>query len=271
MADAQSSKGQRRREGIMNALKRQGRITIQEVVERFGVSEATARRDLELMEKAEPVIRTIGGAMYDGMNAVRELPFAEKEGLFFLEKERIAAAAASLITEGDVVGLSGGTTNYLLAKLLKTRRGITVVTNTVNVAMELAGSEINVVVTGGMMRHNSFELCGPLGEGLVAQLNIGKMFLGVDGVSSTGGITTYSEQEAHIARAMIRRSQATYAMFDHTKVGRTSLFSIASLAELQGFITDRELPQQLAAYARTHGIQTVVAGGQDSEMRPKQG
>lgn len=242
----------------MNVLKRQGRISIQEMVERFGISEATARRDLELMEKTEPVIRTIGGAMYDGMNAVRELPFAEKEGLSYLEKERIAAAAAALIEEGDVVGLSGGTTNYLLAKMLKTRRGITVVTNAVNVAMELTGSEIGVVVTGGMMRHNSFELCGPLGEGMISQLNIGKMFLGVDGVSSTGGITTYSEQEAHIAKAMIRRSQATYAMFDHTKVGRTSLFSIAGLSELQGFITDEPLPHHLEAAASAHGIRVHV-------------
>ena len=104
-------------------------------------------------------------------------------------------------------GLSGGTTNYLMAKLLKPARGITVVTNAVNMAMELAGSDIQVVVTGGMMRHNSFELCGPLGEGMVGQLNIGKMFIGVDGVSSTGGITTYSEQEAQIAKAMIRRSK----------------------------------------------------------------
>ena len=86
MADVQSSKGHRRREQVMNLLKRQGRITIQEVVERFGVSEATARRDLELMEKSEPVIRTIGGAMYDGMNTVRELPFAEKEGLSFFRR-----------------------------------------------------------------------------------------------------------------------------------------------------------------------------------------
>jgi len=255
---ADGSKGQRRRDQIMNVLKRQGRITIQEVVDRFQVSEATARRDLELMEKSEPVIRTIGGAMYDGLNAVRELAFAEKEGLSFLEKERIAAAASELINEGDVVGLSGGTTNYYLAKLLKTRRGITVVTNAVNVAMELAGSDIQVVVTGGLMRHNSFELCGPLGEGTLGHLNLGKMFLGVDGISSTGGITTYSEQEAHMAKAMMRRSQATYAMFDHTKIGRNSLFSIAPLSGLQGFITDMPLPPQLSSVASGHGIRVYV-------------
>ncbi|MFD1957619.1 DeoR/GlpR family DNA-binding transcription regulator [Paenibacillus thailandensis] len=254
-----ASKGQRRREGILQLLKQQGRITIQEIVEKFGCSEATARRDLEQMEAAYPLIRTIGGAMYDGLNAVRELPFSEKEGLSYLEKERIAAVAATLIEEGDIVGLSGGTTNYLIAKMLKTRSGITVVTNAVNIAMELAGSGVQVVVTGGIMRHNSFELCGPLGEGMVAHLNIGKMFIGVDGVSEANGITTYSEQEAQIAKALIQRSQYTYAVFDETKVGKSSLFSIADLSEIQAFITDKPLPEALSAAAAENGIQVYVA------------
>ncbi|MFF2480594.1 DeoR/GlpR family DNA-binding transcription regulator [Paenibacillus sp. NPDC058071] len=261
MADASvsASKGQRRREAILQVLKQQGRITIQEMVERFDCSEATARRDLEQMEALYPIIRTIGGAMYDGMNTVRDIGFAEREGLSYLEKERIAAKAAALINEGDVIGLSGGTTNYLLAKLLKHRSGITVVTNAVNIALELAGSEVQVVVTGGIMRHNSFELCGPLGEGMVSHLNIGKMFIGVDGISAAGGITTYSEQEAQIAKAMIKRSHVTYAVFDQTKVGKTSLFSIASLEELQAFITDVAVPAELEEAANKQGIQIHVA------------
>lgn len=258
-----ASKGQRRREAILQLLKQQGRITIQEMVERFDCSEATARRDLEQMEALYPIIRTIGGAMYDGMNAVRDMGFAEREGLSYLEKERIAAKAASLIEEGDVIGLSGGTTNYLIAKLLKFRSGITVVTNAVNIAMELAGSAIQVVVTGGIMRHNSFELCGPLGEGMVAHLNIGKMFIGVDGISPTGGITTYSEQEAQIAKALIKRSNTTYAVFDQTKVGKSSLFSIISIEELQALITDVPLTGELKAAAVKHDIQVYVAETRD--------
>jgi DeoR family transcriptional regulator of aga operon len=258
-SNVSGSKGQRRREAILQLLKQQGRITIQELVERFDCSEATARRDLEQMEAAYPIIRTIGGAMYDGMNTVRDVAFAEREGLSYLEKERIAAKAASLIEEGDVIGLSGGTTNYLLAKLLKLRSGITVVTNAVNIAMELAGSSVQVVVTGGIMRHNSFELCGPLGEGMVAHLNIGKMFIGVDGLSAAGGITTYSEQEAQIAKALIKRSHKTFAVFDQTKVGKTSLFSIAALSELQAFITDLPLTGDLAEMAEQHHIVVHVA------------
>ncbi|GGG20807.1 DeoR/GlpR family DNA-binding transcription regulator [Paenibacillus abyssi] len=260
MSDINLSKGQRRREQLMMLLKQQGRITIQEIVDRFGCSEATARRDLEAMERTEPIIRTIGGAMYGGgMSAVRDVTFAEKTGISYLEKERIALKAASLIEEGDVIGLSGGTTNYLLAKLIRDRKGITVVTNAVNIAMELAGSDIQVLVTGGIMRHNSFELCGPLAEGMVGNLHIGKMFIGVDGVSADSGITTYSEQEAQIAKALISRSRASYAVFDHTKVGKTSLFSIAALEQLQAFITDEPLPDELKLAAEVYHIEVHIA------------
>ncbi|MHA6485197.1 DeoR/GlpR family DNA-binding transcription regulator [Paenibacillus sp. strain BS8-2] len=248
------SKGQRRREAILQLLKQQGRITITEMVDRFGCSEATARRDLEQMEGVYPVIRTIGGAMYDGMGTMREMPFSEKEGLSILEKEKIAALAASLIEEGDVIGLSGGTTNFLLAKLLKMRKGITVVTNAVNIAMELAGSQIQVVVTGGIMRHNSFELCGPLGEGMIAQLHIGKMFIGIDGISAGSGISSYSEQEAQSAKALIKRSQETYAVFDHTKTNKNSLFSVAGIAELKAVITDLPLSGELAEQLGRHQV-----------------
>jgi len=259
MSESQQSKGQRRREQVMTLLKQQGRVTIQEIVDRFGCSEATARRDLEVMERTEALIRTIGGAIYNGMSSVRDLPFAERTGLSYLEKERIALKAASLVSEGDVIGLSGGTTNYLLAKLLKPRRGITVVTNAVNIAMELAGSDIQVVVSGGIMRHNSFELCGPLGEGMVSQLHIGKMFIGVDGISIESGITTYSEQEAQIAKALISRSHAAYAVFDHTKVDKTSLFSIAPLDQIQGFITDEPLSGPLREHMKAKQIEVFVA------------
>lgn len=256
--DGSGSKGQRRRDEIIQLLKHQGRITITEMVTRFGCSEATARRDLEQLEGVHPVIRTIGGAMYDGMGTMRELHFAEKEGLSILEKEKIAQLASDLIVESDVIGLSGGTTNFLLAKLLKVRKGITVVTNAVNIAMELAGSPIQVVVTGGIMRHNSFELCGPIGEGMIAQLHIGKMFIGIDGISATGGITSYSEQEAQIAKALIRRSQETYAVFDHTKANRTSLFSVAALSELKAVVTDSPLTGELAEELNRQAVSIYV-------------
>lgn len=252
----EGSKGKRRRKAILLWLKQKGRITVPEIVEQFQCSETTARRDLDMLDKTEAVIRTIGGAMYDGFQSVKEATFAEKTNLLWIEKENIAARAASFVEQGDIIGLSGGTTTYLIAKALKQHQGITVVTNAVNIAMELADSEhIQVVVTGGIMRSKSFELCGPLAEKMVAELHIGKMFLGIDGINVQQGLTTYSEAEAQIAKVLLRRSQHIYAVFDHSKVNKASLFSIAPISAVHGLITDAQLEADMLEAIQEHNIQ----------------
>ncbi|SMG51945.1 DeoR/GlpR family DNA-binding transcription regulator [Paenibacillus aquistagni] len=242
------SKGELRRQQLLQWLKQHGRISIAEIIENFDCSEATARRDLDLLERKGALIRTIGGARYEGTSPVREIPFHEKKQLLWLEKEAIAKRAVEYIEEGDSICLTGGTTTYLIAKQLKMRQGITVVTNAVNIAMELSDSEgIQVVVIGGVMRNNSFELCGPLAERTIEHLNIEKLFMGIDGFSVTKGITTYSELEAETARMLMRQASSTYAVFDHTKVGKASLFTVAGLEELTMCITDKPLPEDATA------------------------
>ncbi|SFK72398.1 transcriptional regulator, DeoR family [Paenibacillus sp. 1_12] len=247
MSERDLTKGEERRSRIMNALKAHGRLTIQEIIEKFNCSEATARRDLDVLVKKEGVIRTIGGAQWEGFTANREASFQEKKQLLWLEKEAIATASASLIEEGDVIGLSGGTTTFLIAKAIKNKRNITVVTNAVNIAMELADSEgVQVVLTGGVMRKNSFELCGPLAEKVVEDLNIGKMFLGADGLSLEHGVTTYSELEAQIGQLLLKRSKTRIAVLDHSKIGKASLFGIVPLSSLDICVTDAVLDPELA-------------------------
>ncbi|TVY00287.1 DeoR/GlpR family DNA-binding transcription regulator [Paenibacillus cremeus] len=256
------SKGEERRERLLQMLKRQGKITIQEITEKLNCSEATARRDLDLLEKQGGIIRSLGGAQLDNSlsSGGKELHFHEKEQLLLLEKEAIAVRAAAMIQEGDVVGLSGGTTTFLIARELKLKRGITVVTNAVNIAMELSDSEdIQVVLTGGVLRRNSYELCGPLAEKIVENINIGIMFLGVDGITEEQGLTTFSEQEAQIGRLMLKRSRASYAVFDHTKAGRVSLFSIAPLDELKGCITNAMVDEGLRTVLNQQGIELILA------------
>jgi DeoR family transcriptional regulator of aga operon len=254
------SRGEQRREAIMRLLKEKGRISVHDIVETQRCSVATARRDLDLLEQTAPIIRTIGGAIYDGFNASREISFHEKTSISWIEKERIAEKAASLVREGDIIGLSGGTTTYLIARALKRRSGITVVTNAVNIAMELAGNDgIQVVVAGGIMRHKSYELCGPLTEKVVESLNIGKMFLGIDGLSVAHGLTTYSEGEAQIAKILIKRSNKTFVVFDRSKVGRVSLFSIAPLSVAHAFITDAPLDRELQAECDKWNVHVYVA------------
>lgn len=260
MGGETSSKGEIRRAQIMTMLKQQGKVSINELIEKLDCSEATARRDLDLLDKRGELIRTIGGALYEGISATREIPFSEKSQKLWLEKEAIARKAMDFIEEGDSICLSGGTTTYLIAKELKSRYGITVVTNAVNIAMELADSEgIQVVVIGGVMRAKNFELCGPLAEKTIEHLNIGKMFLGIDGFTREEGISTYSEQEAQTARMLMKKARKTIAVFDHTKTVKPSLFSIAPLHELYACITDRALDQTMQDYLTSHGVQIQIA------------
>lgn len=254
------SKGELRRQQILQVMKQNGRITIAEIIEQFECSEATARRDLDLMERKGELIRTIGGALLEGPGTVREVSFDEKRQLLWLEKEAIARRALDFIEEGESICLTGGTTTFLLARLLKQRQGITVVTNAVNIAMELSDCEgIQVVVIGGVMRSNSFELCGPLAERTIEHLNIEKLFMGIDGFSITKGITTYSELEAQTARMLMRQAQQTFAVFDHTKVGKASLFTVTSVEGLTGCITDSPLPDDMTSKLLKVGVSCYYA------------
>ncbi|MFC6227498.1 DeoR/GlpR family DNA-binding transcription regulator [Paenibacillus allorhizosphaerae] len=256
MSDQGISKGERRRAGIMTLLKQQGKVSIPEIIERFECSEATARRDLDLLEKQGNIIRTLGGAQLDTTLTSGETSFNEKRNLLWLEKEAIAAKAASMVEKGDIVGLTGGTTTFLIARALKFHNDITVVTNAVNIAMELADSDgVQVVLTGGVMRNKSFELCGPLAESIVNNIHIGKMFMGIDGISIDPGVTTFSELEAQIARLMLSRASQCYAVFDHTKIDKISLFAIAPLTEFKGFVTNRLESPAMLDYIEKHRME----------------
>jgi len=261
MLDSLASKGEIRRRQIMQWIKQEGKLTLAEIVQKFDCSEATARRDLETLERRGDIIRTIGGALYEGLSQVREVSFSEKRKQLWLEKEAIARKAVTLMEEGDTVCLSGGTTTYLIARELKVRqRGVHVVTNAVNIAMELADCEdIQVVVIGGGMRAQKFELCGPLAGETIAPINIGTMYLGIDGFTIDQGITTFSEQEAETARMLMGRARETIAVFDHSKIGKASLFSIAPLERLAGCVTDRVPPPEIERHLQQLGVRLHVA------------
>lgn len=249
-----TSKGEARRAKMLELIKAGGRLSIQEITSALQISEATARRDLDLLERSGPIIRTIGGAVYEGAPAA-ELPFADKRQAQLQEKERIAEMAAGLVSEGDVICLTGGTTTFLIARALKARRNITVVTNAVNIACELADAEdIQVVVVGGVMRAKSYELIGPLAEIVADRINVTKMFLGVDGVSETHGWTMHSEMEVRIAQILIRRSAEVYPVFDDSKLAKTALFTIMPLADATGIVTNRQPDGWLARACEEHGM-----------------
>ncbi len=221
---------------ILERLADRGSVAVSELAALLGVSTASVRRDLQLLEQQRLLSRTHGGAVASGLI---ELPLRYKGGRHIEEKRRIAAEAARRADGVSTVGFTGGTTTTEVARVLMTRPGLTVVTNALNIASELAlRPDLKLIVTGGTARSESYELVGPLAELTLDGLNLDVAFVGVDGISVDAGLTTHHEVEAHTNLHLIRRAARTVVVADGSKVGRRALARIAGLDDIDELITD---------------------------------
>jgi DeoR family transcriptional regulator of aga operon len=222
---------------ILEQLASDGAVGVTDLVERLGVSAATARRDLQLLQEQRMLNRTHGGAV--AHDVLYELPLRYKAARHQVEKKRIAAEAATRVVDGAVIGLSGGTTTTEVARSIVDRRGITVVTNALNIAGELAiRADLKLVVTGGTARTESYELVGPVAEQAMERLNLDVAFVGVDGIAVGAGLTTHHEVEAHTNRSMIGRARRVVVVTDSSKLGRVAFAQICPVGEVDELITD---------------------------------
>lgn len=223
----------------------------------LGVSEATVRRDLRALEQAALLRRTYGGAALADQGD--ELPYQFKVTAFLPEKRRIGAAAASMIQPGQVVGCTGGTTVAQVIRALK-GKPVTIVTNSVTVATELASSpEAEVIVTGGVLRGRSYELVGPVAERTIKDFYLDVALIGVDGLSLHHGLTTYNHAEAYANRSFMERARETWVVADHSKLGKVTPAIIAPIDRLRCLITDTDAPGDMVAELRARGVQVALA------------
>jgi len=227
---------------ILDLLAAQGEVSVDELVERFGASAATTRRDLDSLAERRLLTRTHGGAV--AQSVAYELPIRYRSHHGTGAKEQIAAVAASLVEPGQVVGLSGGTTTNAIATALAARddladHGLTVVTNAVNIAAQLAmRPEFKVVVTGGAIHRRSFELVGPFVEQLLGGIRLDIAFIGVNGLSAEAGGTTHDEAEAAVNRLMAERAARAVIVADASKIGRTAFAHVGGADLFPLVITD---------------------------------
>ena len=188
-----------------------------------------------------------------------ELPLRYKSGRHQEEKKRIAAEAASRVADGVAIGLTGGTTTTEVARAVIDRQRLTVVTNALNIASELAiRPNLKLVVTGGYARPESYELVGPLAEQALAGLNLDVVFLGVDGISPTAGITTHHEVEAHTNLALIERARHVVVVTDSSKIGLVAFAQICPIDRVHEVITDAGADRGLLAELREAGVVVVT-------------
>jgi DeoR family transcriptional regulator, aga operon transcriptional repressor len=230
-----------RRRSILEMLRRDGRVLVKDLAESFATSQITIRKDLELLHSQGLIQRTHGGALPVDAGALLDPSLREKEKLHRKEKAQIASAAVKLVEEGHSVILDSGTTTTAIARALKDFRKLTVITNAINIAAELAGTNIEVILTGGTLRKNSFSLVGPLAEQTLRQLSADILFLGVDGFDTKVGLSTPNILEAHVNRVMVEVARRTVAVCDSSKFGRRSLCNIMPPSAVHQVITDKQI------------------------------
>ena len=247
-----------RRRTIVDFVNQNGRALVRELAVKYSTSEITIRRDLELLHNRGLVYRTHGGALPIRAGADSDRNLTERESQHPREKQRIAAAAVKLVREGQSVVLDSGSTTTAIARALREYQHLTVITNAINIASELSGTTVDVILTGGMLRPNSFSLVGPIAEESLRRLKADILFLGVDGFDTQTGVSTPNLLEAQLNRLMVQISARVIAVCDSSKFGRSSLSSIVPLSNIHGVITDNEVPRLHLRALKKAGIETIL-------------
>jgi len=175
--------------------------------------------------------------------ALQDRTLQEKERMHRKEKLRIAQAAIQMIRQGQVIILDSGTTTTAIARACRHFKSLTIVTNGTNIAAELAHTPVEVILTGGVLRKNSFSLVGPLAEESLRKLSADLLFLAVDGFDVRYGLTTPNLLEARVNRAMAESARRTVVVCDSSKFGRRSLSLILPTSAVHETITDNNIPK----------------------------
>ncbi len=247
-----------RRQHILSLIQSEGRVLVGELSRNLGISQITIRKDLEYLQFKGLVQRTHGGALRIQSSALFDPTLQEKQKQHSREKLRIAAAAAATVEEGQCVMLDSGTTTTAVAHALKRFSQLTVITNALNIAAELASTDFEVILVGGSLRKNSFSMVGPLAEDILQEMHADIVFLGVDGFDPEVGVTTPNLLESRVNRAMVKAARRVVAVCDSTKFKRRSLSRIVPTSAIHCVITDRDLPPETAEALRAQNIEVVL-------------
>ena len=248
-----------RQKQILSLLSHQRRLRISEIVKRFSISEATARRDLESLAQQGKAQRVHGGVIAVEQ-APPELPILEREGEQSNEKARIARVTADLVADRETIFLGSGTTVLEVARNLRNHKNLTVITNSLPVLNMLAGTEdITVISLGGMLRESELSFIGHITEQALAEVRVDKVIMGTRGVSLEHGLTNDYLQETLTDRAILKIGREIIIVADHTKVNRVSTVLLAPLHSLHTLVTDVTVDKKFIQTLKKQGINVIVA------------
>ncbi|MEI9697175.1 transcriptional repressor AgaR [Moellerella wisconsensis] len=248
-----------RRMEILDLINTEGKARVENLAEKFNVSSVTIRSDLTFLEKNGYVVRSHGAAI-PNTGFIAELTVHEKRNQNANVKHLIGKAAASLIKDGNSVILDSGTTTREIAANLKSRENVVVMTNGLDVAMELASaSGVDVLMTGGALRKNALSFSGSQAEHSLKNYRFDMVFLGGDGFDLRVGITTHNEQEASLNRIMCEMSELVVAVADSTKFGKRSCHMIREFGDIDILVTDSGIPDEYIQELKDKKVRVIIA------------
>ncbi len=247
-----------RQDAILQLLAGQKAATVPELSERFGVSEVTIRRDLHDLSASGKVRRAHRGAIRI-TPAPPEPPIMQRMVVARPVKQRIVDAAVKRVSEGDSIFVGSGSTMTLLAQHLRAFSRLTVVTNSISVAAELAlaPGNVNVIVTGGELRGAELSLLGYIAESSLTEIRVSKVFMGAQALSVEGGFTTDNLSEVATTRYVINMAHQLYVLADRSKIEKVAAAFIVPLDRIATIITNAPAGDEFVCGARELGVEVV--------------
>jgi DeoR/GlpR family transcriptional regulator of sugar metabolism len=253
-----------RRKEIVEILQLQQSVMVPELSKRYLVTEETIRKDLEKLEKEGLLKRTHGGAV-KLPDIGQELPFSIRNVTNMEEKKRIAVEAAKLVNDYDVIALDPSSTSLQLAYELRFKRGLTVVTNSLNVLDVLKeATSLQVFSTGGSFHTQSLCFVGEAAEEMIKRHVIGKVFLSTRGVNLSNGLMEPNEQEARMKKVFIEMSKEVILLQDHSKFDKAAFYPIAPLERIDCLVTDDDIPDDYSKKLLMLGKRLIIARREDA-------
>jgi len=248
---------EQRRRNVLDLVDQDGQVIVADLVKRFSISAVTVRTDLDTLASVGAVVRSHGGAVRR-LEATQDYPLRMKETLHREEKVRIGKAAAELVKPGETIILDSGTTTAEIARHLKRVKiqSLTVITNALNIAMELADLPgVSLIMIGGLLRPVSCSFVGPQAEAMMNEFHADRLFLAVDGFDL--GPSTPDVLEAQLNNVMIRSAREVNVVTDFSKLGRRSVSRIGPFDRIRRLITDTRAPQEFTEGLRNTGIEVI--------------
>ena len=246
-----------RRSSILAKLSSEGKIVVSDLSETFGVSEETIRRDIEKLEKEGLATKTYGGAI-STMAVASDLPYNVRKGVNVELKQNIAEKIANMIHDGDRIMLDASSTAIYITRRIKNKKNITIITNSVEILIELADKTgWTILSTGGALKEGSFSMVGLSAERMVRGYHVDLCICSAKGLDERLGITDSNEKDSEMKQAMFNSAEKRILALDSTKFDKKSFVKVCNISDIDMIVTDKEPSKEWQTVISNNGVDLV--------------